>query len=328
MGDFLLFDAIGKAFGDKVVLEGISLGLDRGECVALLGESGCGKTSLLNITAGFLKADRGTLTCDGRVLDGPGTQVPTRRRGFAMVFQDFSLWPHMTLGENVAFGLRLRGMNRAEREKRAEEALARVGLQGRGGEYPAQLSGGQQQRVAIARAIVVEPRLLLLDEPLSALDARLREDLRDEIARIIQTLEVTALYVTHDQTEALTVAHRVAVMRGGRIEQVDTPEEIYARPKTAYVAEFLGGANLLEEGRRMIRREQVRIVIGSPREISLLPGEESIPGVCLISRYVGGQFEVFLETESGRVLRGFHPHLIEPGRRASACFSKAACHSL
>lgn len=328
MGDFLVFDSIGKSFGEKTVLEDISLGLERGECVALLGESGCGKTSLLNIAAGFLRADGGTLRCDGKVLDGPGTCVPTRQRGFAMVFQDFSLWPHMTLGENVGFGLRLRGVNRADRDRRAAEALERVGLGGRGAEFPAQLSGGQQQRVAIARAIVVEPKLLLLDEPLSALDARLREDLRDEIARIIQTLEVTALYVTHDQTEALTVAHRVAVMRGGRIEQVDTPEEIYARPATGYVANFLGGANLLDGGRRMIRREQVRIVEGSPREISLSAGEESLPGVCVVSRYVGGQFEVFLELADGRIFRGYHPSAIEAGRRASACFSGSDCHSL
>ncbi len=325
MSFFLRFESIEKSFGDKKVLDGVTLGLARGECVALLGESGCGKTSLLNIAAGFLKADSGRLTCDGQPLDDGPLHVPPRRRGFGMVFQDFSLWPHMTIGRNVGFGLELHGFNRADREAKARQALERVGLAGRENDYPTQLSGGQQQRVAIARAIVVEPRLLLLDEPLSALDARMRDELRDEIARMVRSLGITALYVTHDQTEALTVAHRVAVMRNGRIEQEATPEEIYINPANAFVATFLGAANILNNGAFMLRRESVEIYPGGAGDIP--PGFDVLQGHCLISRYVGGRYEVTIETHSGELLRGYSPEALAPGSPASARFAQSARRS-
>ncbi|MFQ3577860.1 MAG: ABC transporter ATP-binding protein [Verrucomicrobiia bacterium] len=320
MTPFLCFERVGKSFSERPVLREISLALDKGECVALLGESGCGKTSLLNIAAGFLKADEGRVSCDGQLLDDTVRHVPTRGRGFGMVFQDFSLWPHMTVGQNVAFGLELRGVNRADREVRAKDALRRVGLAGREHEHPATLSGGQQQRVAIARAIVVEPRVLLLDEPLSALDARLREELRDEIAHLVRTLGITALYVTHDQSEAMAVARRVAVMNAGKIEQVDSPEVIYTQPATPYVAAFLGGANLLDQNRRMIRKEAVTM-LAAPAPPATADQEE-IAGECLTSLYVGGRFEVTLLTASGQMLRGFSDVEIPVGHSLVGRFAR------
>ncbi|EIP96928.1 ABC-type spermidine/putrescine transport system, ATPase component [Opitutaceae bacterium TAV1] len=250
---FLECTGVSKTFGGATVLHRMSFTLARGECLALLGASGCGKTTLLNILAGFLRADTGRVRCAGETLDDAATGAFTGvdRRRFAMVFQDFSLWPHLTVGENVGYGLKIRGVSRADREARVREALRRVSLEAAAGRMPATLSGGQQQRVAIARALVVEPRVLLLDEPLSALDVHLREELRDEIGHLIRTLGMTAVYVTHDQSEALAIAHRVAVMRAGVIEQLDTPETIYREPATRYVAGFLGGANLLP----FIRRE-------------------------------------------------------------------------
>ncbi len=320
MTPYLCFEQVGKSFSGRPVLREISLALDQGECVALLGESGCGKTSLLNIAAGFLKVDEGRVTCDGKVLDDSTRHTPTRKRAFGMVFQDFSLWPHMTLGQNVAFGLELRGVNKAEREVKAKDALRRVGLAGREHEHPATLSGGQQQRVAIARAIVVEPKVLLLDEPLSALDARLREELRDEIAHLVRTLGITALYVTHDQSEAMAVAHRVAVMNAGRIEQVDAPEVMYTQPATPYVAAFLGGANLLDQNHRMIRKESVTILKGASPPLP--PDHEEIAGDCLTSLYVGGRFEVTLQMALGQTLRGYSEVDIPVGQRIVGRFAR------
>ncbi|RRJ96427.1 ABC transporter ATP-binding protein [Opitutaceae bacterium TAV4] len=249
---FLECTGVSKTFGSVTVLHRMSFTLARGECLALLGASGCGKTTLLNILAGFLRADTGRVCCARETLDdaAAGAFTDVARRRFAMVFQDFSLWPHLTVGENVGYGLKIRGVSRADREARVREALRRMSLEAAANRMPATLSGGQQQRVAIARALVVEPRVLLLDEPLSALDVHLRDELRDEIGHLIRTLGMTAVYVTHDQSEALAIAHRVAVMRAGVIEQLDTPEKIYREPATRYVAGFLGGANLLPFVRR------------------------------------------------------------------------------
>ncbi|MFA6288851.1 MAG: ABC transporter ATP-binding protein, partial [Opitutaceae bacterium] len=234
------------------------------------------------------------------VLDGAGRFVPPARRGFAMVFQDLSLWPHMSAGENVAYGLKVRGVGRSARDEAARAALKRVGLDGAAGRRPGELSGGQQQRVAIARALAARPRVLLLDEPFSALDARLRGDLRDELARLVREDGLTALHVTHDQEEALALAHRVAVMRAGCIEQIDTPERLYRRPETVYVAAFLGGANVLGGG-RVLRKEAVRVRLARADEAG---GAGRLRGRCLGAHFFGEGYEVSLQVDGGGALKG------------------------
>jgi len=240
-GALVEFRDLRRSFGTARALDGLILTLEPGEMVALLGPSGCGKTTALRVLAGMETVDSGQVLVDGRDLRG----VPTRRRDMGMVFQNYSLFPNMTALDNVAFGLRVRGQNNANRRARAGELLDMVGLAERATRYPHQLSGGQQQRVALARALAIEPRVLLLDEPLSALDAKVRLQLREQIRTLQTRLGTTTLFVTHDQEEALSMADRVGVMRGGRLEQIATPGELYARPSTAFVAEFVGTMNRL-----------------------------------------------------------------------------------
>ncbi len=230
-----------RVFGTTRALDEMSLDIAPGELVALLGPSGCGKTTALRIVAGFEYADSGEVLIDGRDVSG----VPAARRDMGMVFQSYSLFPNMNALDNVAFGLRMRKVSGADRRKRAAELLEMVGLAPQAGQYPHQLSGGQQQRVALARALAIEPRVLLLDEPLSALDAKVRLQLREQIRTLQQRLGTTTLFVTHDQEEALSMADRVGVMRAGRLEQVADPAELYSRPATAFVAEFVGTMNRL-----------------------------------------------------------------------------------
>jgi putative spermidine/putrescine transport system ATP-binding protein len=230
-----------RRYGQVVALDGVDLTLAPGELVALLGPSGCGKTTTLRLLAGLEDADGGQVSVAGADI----THVPANKRNMGMVFQAYSLFPHMTVRDNVAFGLRLRRIGRTERERRAMEMLELVGLTEQAGRYAHQLSGGQQQRVALARALAISPKVLLLDEPLSALDAKVRAQLRDEIRRIQLEVGTTTLFVTHDQEEALAIADRVGVMRDGRIEQLGTPTDIYSRPATSFVAEFVGLSNRL-----------------------------------------------------------------------------------
>ncbi|WP_086668381.1 ABC transporter ATP-binding protein [Lentzea kentuckyensis] len=228
-----------KSFGGNVALDGLDLELAEGELVSLLGPSGCGKTTALRIVAGFETSDSGTVTVGGKDI----TRVPANKRDMGMVFQAYSLFPNMTAAQNVAFGLRMR---KNSDPKRTSELLELVGLGHLGGRYPHQMSGGQQQRIALARALAIQPRVLLLDEPLSALDAKVRVSLRDEIRRIQTELGMTTLFVTHDQEEALAVSDRVGVMSHGRLEQLDTPSVVYREPKTAFVAQFVGVTNSVE----------------------------------------------------------------------------------
>jgi len=235
------------------VVDGVDLTLGEGEFVSLLGPSGCGKTTTLRMIAGFIEPTTGSISVDGRTISAPGAVVPPERRRMSMIFQSYAIWPNMTVAENVAFGLKLQKIPAADVRARTDRILGVVHLDHLADRYPAELSGGQQQRVALARAIVVQPSVLLLDEPLSNLDANLREEMRFEIRRLHDEFRFTTVYVTHDQSEAMATADRIAVMNAGRIEQVDAPHVIYARPRTRFVATFIGRTNLIEG--RMARDE-------------------------------------------------------------------------
>jgi putative spermidine/putrescine transport system ATP-binding protein len=254
----LTLSGLHKRFGEVVAVQNIDLEVTDGEFLCILGPSGCGKSTALRMVAGFEEPSGGDILIDGSSV----VSLPANRRPSAMVFQKYTLWPHMRVFDNIAFGLRLRQLSKAEIERKVNEALALVGLPEYGRRYPTQLSGGEQQRIALARALVLEPKLLLLDEPFSNLDALLRVRLREELRRIQRQLKLTAIFVTHDQEEALSLADRIAVMSKGKIEQVDQPSAIYASPATLFVADFIGTMNLLpatqNEGAVRVGGQQLR----------------------------------------------------------------------
>jgi putative spermidine/putrescine transport system ATP-binding protein len=256
-----------KEFGSTVALSGLDLRIESGELVCLLGPSGCGKTTALRLLAGFEQPDAGRITVDGEDVTG----VSPRHRGFGMVFQEYSLFPHLTARQNVEFGLKVRRKGAREIAETVDRLLEITRLEKHAEKYPHQMSGGQKQRVALARAIATAPRLLLLDEPLSALDAKVREHLRDEIRRLQQDVGVTTVFVTHDQHEAMAVADRVAVMRDGMIEQIDPPRVLYSRPASAFVAGFVGTVNRLTA---TCGADWSWSVLGAPVEVAdgVLPG--------------------------------------------------------
>jgi len=238
---FLSLEGLSKRFGTHTAVDGLTLGVEKGEFVSLLGPSGCGKTTTLQMIAGFVEPSGGAILLEGRDL----LAVKPAKRGLGIVFQSYALFPHMTVAENVAFGLEMQGVAAAERTRRVGETLDLVGLSAFTGRFPRQLSGGQQQRVALARALVIRPRILLLDEPLSNLDAKLREEMQIELRQIQRTVGTTTILVTHDQAEAMALSDRVVVMNHGRAEQIGPPHEAYERPATPFVANFLGRTNLV-----------------------------------------------------------------------------------
>ncbi len=307
-----------RRFGEVVALAGIDLDITTGEFVSLLGPSGCGKTTALRLVAGFDRPTSGRVVIDGKDV----TDVPPNSRDIGMVFQAYSLFPNMTAVRNVEFGLRVRKQHRADRNRRALELLDLVGLAQAADRYPHQLSGGMQQRVALARALAIEPRLLLLDEPLSALDAKVRVQLREEIRRIQLELGITTIYVTHDQEEALSISDRVAVMSGGRIEQIGPPAEMYGSPATPFVAEFIGTMNRLmatvaddgsidygglrlrvEAARGLPRGERVLCLV-RPETVEVVrangtPAEGALAGEVVSNTFLGSTSRLRVADESG-----------------------------
>ncbi|MDB5053740.1 MAG: Iron(III) transport system ATP-binding protein/spermidine/putrescine transport system ATP-binding, partial [Bacilli bacterium] len=241
----LQIQSVHKSFGEKQVLSGINISIKKGTFLALLGPSGCGKTTLLQAIAGLVSIDGGKIIIDDIVVSESGREAPPEKRNIGMVFQDFALWPHMNVFENVAFGLKLRGIKGNELKKRVVETLSIFHMEGYLTRYPHELSGGQKQRIAMARAIAPKPHLILMDEPLSSLDAGLREEMRYELVRIFKQLEMTVIYVTHDQMEAMSMADQIVLLKNGKCEQVGIPETLYNEPVSEYVAKFMGSANIL-----------------------------------------------------------------------------------
>lgn len=299
---------ISKSYGSHQVLHGVDLDINPGEFVSLLGPSGCGKTTALRVLAGLEQAESGEVLFGGRDVSG----VPVNRRDIGMVFQSYSLFPHLRVLDNTAFGLRRRRVPKAAANQQAEQSLELVGLADFADRYPHQLSGGQQQRVALARALVTEPRVLLLDEPLSALDAKVRVSLRDEIRRIQLRLGITTIFVTHDQEEALAVSDRVAVMDSGSIEQIGTPEDLYLRPASARVAEFVGlssrlpgvavGGQVRVLGQEVPLREPISEgaveVYLRPENLRLVgDGEPGVAAVVAESSFLGSFRRTLVHTE-------------------------------
>ena len=268
---------LSKSFGARdarfAAVADLDLDIAGNSFVTLLGPSGCGKTTTLRLIAGYIVPDRGTIEVDGSMLSSPGAVVPPEARGMGMVFQNYAVWPHKTVFENVVFGLKLRRIAGPAARKRVEEALALVNLAGLEGRYPSELSGGQQQRVALARSLVVEPSILLLDEPLSNLDAKLRERMRGELKELQRRTGITFVYVTHDQAEALALSDQIAVMNGGRLQQYGAPAAVYTHPANRMVADFMGLVNLVPGEVRDVAGSGVRVVAaGIALEIAALDG--------------------------------------------------------
>jgi putative spermidine/putrescine transport system ATP-binding protein len=316
------FEGVSKTYGETIVLDGFDLDVGEGEFLALLGPSGCGKTTALRLLAGFLQPAGGRILVDDRDVSA----LPPHKRNAGMVFQDYALFPHMTVADNIAFGLHERGQKGAATAKRVTELLDLMRMAGMGRRYPGEVSGGQQQRVALARALAFGPSVLLMDEPFGALDLKLREAMQTELVQIQRQLGITTLFVTHDQTEAMAVADRIAVMSGGRIAQLGTPEEVYERPASSFVAQFVGRINLFPariaelvddttvidaNGTRLtaprpawaeigmdvdaaVRPEWLSLSIAGPKTAS--PAENIVDGTVAASRFAGSTLNIDVET--------------------------------
>ena len=303
MPDYLTIDGLTVRYGPTEVLKGVSLGVAAGSFVALLGSSGCGKTTLLRAISGFTVPSAGRIRLAGKDI----TEAPPERRNTAMVFQSYALWPHMTVFQNMAYGLRLRRRSHAEIARRIDELLALLHLEGLGGRNVTQLSGGQRQRVALGRALAIDPEVLLLDEPLSNLDARIRVELRSESRAVQSRLGITAIHVTHDREEAMVLADRVVILRDGRIEQQGTPEEVYHRPLTPFVASFMGADNVIRLGVHLRGADEIEATFddGAERSAALLPvgaGGAHLSGVS-----AGGAVDAHFHGEAVRLAAADDP---------------------
>ena len=273
-----------KSFGDVYAVDHVDLEIADGELLVLLGPSGCGKTTTLRCLAGLEEVSDGEIRIGDRVVSSRGYSLPSEKRAIGMVFQSYAIWPHMSVHQNVAFGLKLKGLTAAEVDRRVKSTLDMVGLTGLGERGASQLSGGQQQRVAVARAITLEPQILLFDEPLSNLDARLRERMRFEVRELQRRLGITAVYVTHDQQEAMALADRIVLMNKGRIEQSGSPEEIYHRPASLFAAEFVGLTNVLPG--KLIRSGDIVKVAVEGSDIVLAVGKSHLPDAGVIDAVI------------------------------------------
>ncbi|SDD41828.1 carbohydrate ABC transporter ATP-binding protein, CUT1 family [Sanguibacter gelidistatuariae] len=336
---------VGRSFGGHDALVGLNLTIRAGEFIALLGPSGCGKSTALNCLAGLLPLTHGTISIDGKRVD----TLPSEKRGFGMVFQNYALFPHLSVEKNVAFGLQMQGTPKAELKARVAEAVALVKLEQHTKKLPGQLSGGQQQRVAIARAVVLQPRLVLMDEPLSNLDAKLRLDMRTEIRRLHQSLGLTTFYVTHDQEEALSLADRLVVLREGRVQQIGTPAELHNKPSNWHVADFMGYRNLIDltveavsgedvrvsgagfslnghAAQQVHKGESVRLAI-RPEDLTVVePGDSvrdgnTISATVAVVEYQGREFAVGVQTAEGQTLHVRSAHAPQIGDRVTLTVS-------
>jgi iron(III) transport system ATP-binding protein len=341
-----------KRYSDTLAVNGIDLHVAEGTLVCLLGPSGCGKTTILRLIAGFIPLDAGEIRVGERVMSSPGQTLRPELRGMSMVFQSYALWPHMNLAQNVGYGLKLRNIPKGDLARRVDSILAATKLSALADRYPAELSGGQQQRVALARALVVEPEILLLDEPLSNLDANLREEMRFEIRRLHDDFRYTTIYVTHDQTEAMTAADIIVVMNAGCVEQAASPAEIYERPASRFVASFIGGANLLEG--RGIASEAVEVAdwplrcglgkarVGEAAAVSIRfhdvklsrnrPDVEGNLAKATVMRqiYLGSHRDYLLELAGGQQLRSVAPvdFSVNPGETVWVRLPPESCRAL
>lgn len=330
---YLEIKQLSKSYGSRRVVSAVNLSMAEGEILSLLGPSGCGKTTILRMIAGLVTPDSGWISIGGRVLYDGKREMPVEERDLGMVFQDYALWPHMTVARNIAFGLRLRRVSSNVINRRVQELLELVNLSGMGDRYPYQLSGGQQQRVAVARALATEPRVILLDEPLSSLDAALRETMGTELVQLFKRLKITAINVTHDQNEAMTMSDRIMVLNDGRVQQIGTPIELYMQPANAFVASFMGHANMFlgelmcDGGRMLVRlkygqysqvmsgvvRENVReqlkeqaVLFCRPDDVCVYKEQPSLPhrnllqGIIAHSSFVGGRWRTLIELDEER----------------------------
>ncbi len=344
---------LSKRFGTQVAVDEVSLRIEHGQLVCLLGPSGCGKTTILRLLAGFAEPTAGEIVIGERVVSAPTRVLPPEQRNVSMVFQSYALWPHMTVAENVAYGLKLRKFDRATITAKLTAILATTQLAAFAERYPAELSGGQQQRVSLARALVVEPDMLLLDEPLSNLDASLREEMRFEVRRLHQTYHYTTVYVTHDQSEAMTTADLIAVMNAGRIEQLGSPQQIYEQPRSEFVARFLGGSNILRgqalDEKRLafagssiechnaafapggsaaaaVRQHDIRLLAAD----TAASHDNALQGKVLRNVFLGATRDYIVEVSSGEQLRiTTAPEAdFAPGSGVGLVLPSARCHAL
>ena len=347
---FLELRGLRKVYGSVAAVATVDLSIDKGKLVCLLGPSGCGKTTTLRLIAGFMEPSAGEISVGGRVVSSAGKAEPPERRNMSMIFQSYALWPHMSVFENVAYGLKLRSLDRDTIRRKVETILSVAKLGHLAERYPGELSGGQQQRVSLARALVVEPEILLLDEPLSNLDANLREEMRFEIRRLHDEFRYTTVYVTHDQAEAMTTADVIVVMNQGVVDQAGSPEDIYERPETEFVARFIGGTNILKGPAKdgAIDCGGIRLACGSglfapsgetalsirQHDVAILPkgrsGQNHVPATVTRQVYLGSHRDCLVTLPGGEQIRAAIPPTskFEPGAEVTAFFPPEHCRAL